>query len=321
MLFTDYLQRDAKQGTKFEKNVEVYSPIGPVYHRIFAKSIGLSLPHQNLIGTYVLVVESDVTEWWKTREDANRMRMADRQKSELIFDLAHFLKGPLEGLSKLAENQEEILLTTPVPSSPGATPVRSSFASVVKRMAKFVDQIADYADATHLDESHRPKNVSTQVMEILEGVEVLYAPVCLSSNVTITLSPTQSLPPVMTQPHKLTLLFNYMYEISIKHTKSKSILVKASASTDPGAVVVSFADQSRTVTQEELEEMFNKPPTNGNLAPTIVKKVSDALGVSITFTTLALGGGSSINVTVPKVSLTGIVYSYYLFCICFYQCY
>lgn len=288
--------------------------MGPTYHRIFAKTIGLSLPQQNLIGTYVLVVEWDVTEWWRKREEANRMRASDRQKSELIFDLAHILKGPLDGLSKLA-SENDMYLSSFTSSSPSGSPGPTTFAGVVKRMTKLVEQIADYADATHwLDDTHRVKNVSTNVGEILEGVQVLFGPACMSQGVSVTVEPPLgSLPLVMSQPHKLALLFNYMFEISIKHTRSKNFIVRLSPSVEVGAVTVAFTDQSRTVTQAELEEMFNKPPAHGYLAPAIVKKVADALGVNITFTTLALGGGSSINITIPEVCLSGMQHLLTLF--------
>ena len=215
------------------------------------------------------------------------MRASNRQKTELIFDLAHNLKGPLTGLAALADNGS---------TSPGHG---IAISTVAQRMARLVDEIADYAEATNaLDVTHRPKNTATQISEVLDTVDTLFTSTYRAKGVTVVrdLSP---LPLVLAQPHKLSLLFSYLLDISIQYSRSRMIIIRAYVGSD-SAAVVSFADDARTCSIQELEGLFAKAPVKGYLAPVIVRKVAEAIGATLTFTPFS-HGGSSINVMIPEV--------------------
>jgi hypothetical protein len=221
------------------------------------------------------------------------LRASDRQKSELIFDLAHNLKAPLSGLAALAADES-------------ASPRGVSLSTVALHMARMVDEIADFAEATNsLDDQHRAKNTPTQVIEVLDTVDTLFIPTYRTKGITVVreLSPTPP-PTVLVQRHKLTLLLSYLLDVSIHYSSSRMIRIRAYAGVDNTTAVVSFSDNLRSCSQEELEELFAKSPIQGYLAPVIVRKVADAIGATITFSPLAQGG-SSINVLIPEVCLTG----------------
>ena len=237
------------------------------------------------------MVEWDVTDWWCRRAEVASLHALDQQKTELIFDLAHNLKGPLSGLAALADDGD----TTPQNGI--------SLSTIALRMARLVDEIADYAEVTNpLDDTHATKNAAIQISEVLDGVDTLFTPTYRAKGVTVVRD-LLPMPLVLAQRHKLSLLFSNMLDISIHYTRSRMITIRAHTGSERATVVVSFTDNSRTCSPEELEELFSKSPVQGYLPPVIVRKVADAIGASITFTPLAQGG-SSINVMIPEVCLS-----------------
>lgn len=73
-------------GDAYEKSVEVFNAISiTTYHRIWAKSITMSI--QTKAGTYVMVVELDITDAHKGFEELTRAKVRVREHGDMTITI------------------------------------------------------------------------------------------------------------------------------------------------------------------------------------------------------------------------------------------
>lgn len=102
---------EVEKGDKVEKRVRLFAGENNSgrHFLIIARLLSLSDVHKGVQGVFVLVVEVDVTQLATLHEENSKLRTATRASEELVSDIAHNVKAPLNGIVGLIETMQSRL--------------------------------------------------------------------------------------------------------------------------------------------------------------------------------------------------------------------
>lgn len=212
---------DVMRGTRVEKRVEV--PLGDPraievsekvknkhVHSLYASLLALSNPSKGAQGVFVIVAEEDISQTANLLQDNERLRTLNMQKDELIADLAHNLKSPLNGVVGLLEAvQDEIAsITSSLPNKPaninGMVELLSASAL---RFSRTIDQISDFSELQDSDAGINV-NIPVDVNDAFEEACALFAPLLKVKKVELSKS-FSTLPAIQSRHRKIVQLLGY----------------------------------------------------------------------------------------------------------------
>lgn len=242
-------------------------------HSLTASLLALSNPSKGAQGVFVLVAEEDMSQTANLVRDNERLRLINEQKDDLISDLAHNLKSPLNGIVGLLEAiQEEvnaILSSLPGSAAPSQIPVMVDLLSTsALRFSRTIDQISDLSELHDNSGEELVKNVSTDVAELFSEVTLMFAPLLRLKKITLNQS-ISNLPSIMTRPRKMSQLLGYLLETAIHFSDSKTISVSAHVTESNKFISLQFSDPQTVLTPKEVACLFDPTQSaiKGFLAP------------------------------------------------------
>lgn len=275
----DQILSEVMRGTRVEKRVEVplelskngvtelipfTQPKEPNVHSLTASLLALSNPNKGVQGVFVLVAEEDVSQTSNLLRDNERLRAINEQKDDLISDLAHNLKSPLNGVVGLLEAiQEEITSIT------ASRPKNSQMSSMIEllttsalRFSRTIDQISDFSSISEDEnDSGMVKNVAAKLSDLFDEANGLFAPLLKVKKVSVKHTFPSSLPELMTRPRKLGQLLGYLIETAAQFTESRTITVSAHVTESNKFISLQFADSQTMLTPKEVSHLFD--PSQG----------------------------------------------------------
>lgn len=307
---------DVMRGTRVEKRVEVPLDVPPAIeapsknvHSLSASLLALSNPSKGAQGVFVLVAEEDISQTANLMRDNERLRTLNSQKDELIADLAHNLKSPLNGVVGLLEAvQDEISVITsalPNPTKPSPIPAMVELLSAsALRFSRTIDQIADFSDLNEEvnGESGINVNIPVDVNDAFDEACALFAPLLKVKKVEITKS-FSSLPTVQNRHRKVVQLLGYLLETAVQYSESKHVTVSAHHNESSKYVDLKFSDRLTNLSPAELAHLFDPSQgvPKGFLSPLLAFSLIRGFGGDVT-AHASPDGGCVIAAQIPLVS-------------------
>jgi DNA-binding response OmpR family regulator/signal transduction histidine kinase len=303
---------DVMRGSRVEKRVEV--PLdGPLaieaasknVHSLSASLLALSNPSKGAQGVFVLVAEEDVSQTVNLMRDNERLKTLNSQKDELIADLAHNLKSPLNGVVGLLEAvQDEIVainaaLPKPNKSSPIPGLVELLSASAL-RFSRTIDQISDFSSLND-ETGDAGINVNTpiDINDAFDEACALFAPLLRVKKVEVTKS-FSSIPTIQSRHHKVVQLLGYLLESAVQFSESKLVTVSAHYTEASKYVTVKFSDKVTNLSSSEIDHLFDplQGVAKGFLSPLLAFSLIRGFGGDVT-AHASQEGGCVIDLQIP----------------------
>jgi signal transduction histidine kinase len=105
----------------------------------------------------------------------NDPSLNELQKDDLIFDIAHNLRSPLNGLISSIAALTLPASPSPSPSSPSdvSTSLLEVLSHCAQRMSRLIDEMTDYAELTSFATS---SPAALQISKVLQSAEELCRP-------------------------------------------------------------------------------------------------------------------------------------------------
>ena len=303
---------DVMRGTRVEMRVEVpingspaIEAAGKHVHSLHAGLLALSNPSKGSQGVFVLVAEEDVSQTANMARDNERLKTLNTQKDELISDLAHNLKSPLNGVVGLLEAvlDEVGVITGANPSKTSTIPAMIELLSAsALRFSRTIDQIADYSGLEESGEAGINVNTPIDISEAFDEASALFAPLLKIKKVEMTKS-FATLPNIQSRHQKIVQLLGYLLESAAQFSESRRVTVSAHHDEASRFVIVKLTDSMTNLSDTEIAHLFDPSQgvSKGFLSPLLASALIRGFGGDVTAQALAKGG-CVISAQIPIVT-------------------
>lgn len=207
-------------------------------------------------------MESNITETMPVR------RVDEQKKDELLSDLVHNMKSPLNGIVAFIDamtdesntNSPQFSASATLPGASLSSPsLLNVLAGSARSLSRLLDEIVDYSDLYSDYPTARPYvNKPLHMGHVIDNVELVCRPLAAVKNVKVTKQVQPTLPPVIANKPKVTMMLSYLMEVCIKYSQSRSITVLVQTAKDERGVVVRIQDAERSVSPEEFFSLFDQ---------------------------------------------------------------
>ncbi len=266
-------------------------------------AIDTAIPHFDHAGNYLGHIGSvlDITDR-KIAEEA--LKDADRRKDEFLATLAHELRNPLAPLRSGLE-----LLRMIGSDDPGFEEIRSIMERQLGHMVRLIDDLLDVSRISRNRLELRPE--LTDLSIVLRSALETSRPLIESARHHLTIEiPPQPIP-MFADVTRMAQVFANLLNNAAKYTEQGGeIRVRADLRGDH--VVVSVADNGAGIPEEMLPRVFDMftqvegtiERAHGGLGIglTIVERLVEMHGGTVTVTSGGLGRGSEFTVMLPLAS-------------------
>jgi len=225
-----------------------------------------------------------------------RLQHADRQRRDLMADLAHELRTPLSVL----QGRIEGLLDGVYPLVPGQLEQLLDQTRILSRLIEDLRTLA-LSDAGVLTLQREPMDVNDLMREVVESFEAEAARLSISLQLDAPPAPvTMEVDAVRIKEVLTNLLSN-----AVSHTPpGGSVRLTLSSATDP--VSISVADTGSGISADEVARMFDRfykgrDSRGAGLGLAIARNLVRAHGGDIMATSV-LGKGTTVKFTLPRES-------------------
>ncbi len=250
-------------------------------------------------------LEEKVTARTQHLEALNRrLEDASRLKSEFLATVSHELRTPLNVILGYVEMLAD-------GASGPLTDAQQELLNAIARYSKLqLGLITNVLDFSRLSSGRISFHVEAFALApLLEEIRVL-AGSRLGDGVALTVDVASAIPELRTDRVKLQEIVRNLVDNAIKFTDRGAVAVTARPGDATGTVVIEVSDTGRGIAADELTNIFEpfrqvgdqrfRPSTGVGLGLSIVKQLVEALGGSVSVTSVA-GAGSRFRVEVPCV--------------------
>jgi signal transduction histidine kinase len=219
-------------------------------------------------------------------EMTTALRASERQRQNMVADVAHELRTPL---SVLQGNLRAILDDV----YPLEKPEISRLYDESRLLGRLVDDLRELAlaDAGQLRLNLRPMNVVEAIQSTAENL----APAAIAQGVLLTCQPSDGLPPVKADPDRVAQILRNLLVNALRHTPSGgSVTVTAAVTghrpsgTTAPAVEIAVADTGDGIAPADLPHVFER---FWRADPARARTGSTGLGLSIAQSLVEAQGG------------------------------
>ena len=238
------------------------------------------------------------------RESMEKLKEAERQRSELIANISHDLRSPL---TSIRGHLETMLLR----SGHISEQERSEFLTITLRnvtgFQKLVEELLDLARLEARQIS--PERLSFSPAELVQDVVLKVKPLWDEKSITIEYLPDPGLPPLVGDIGLIERALTNILENAIEHTPEKGT-VKLSLKKERESYILSVADTGEGIAREDLPRIFDRfyradksrtrKSRGTGLGLAIAKEVAELHGGTLSARN-ADGGGAVFTLTFPAV--------------------
>ena len=248
----------------------------------------------------VVLVFRDVTE---QREVERKLREADLRKDEFLATLAHELRNPLAPIANSLElmkcaNGDGVLIAQ----------ARLTIERQISQLIRLVDDLMDVSRITR-NKVHLQRKHLDLASTIAQAVEIC-RPLCQARRHTLRLRLPETSIVVHADPVRLTQVFGNVLNNACKYTDQGGEIV-LTAELREGQAVVHIRDSGIGIAAAMLPKVFDLfTQAEGSLARSdgglgiglsLVKRLVEMHGGTVTAHSAGLGHGSEFTITLPAV--------------------
>jgi signal transduction histidine kinase len=231
-----------------------------------------------------------------------RLEDASRLKSEFLATVSHELRTPLNVILGYVEMLAD---GASGPLTDSQTELLNAIARYSKLQLGLITNVLDFSRLSSGRISFHVERFA--LAALLEEIRVL-AGSRLGDGVTLTVDVERGVPELRTDRVKLQEIVRNLVDNAIKFTDQGTVAVIARRGDGDLTVVIDVADTGRGIAADELATIFEpfrqvgeqhfRPSTGVGLGLSIVKQLVEALGGSVSVTSV-VGAGSRFRVEVP----------------------
>jgi signal transduction histidine kinase len=170
-------------------------------------------------------------------QQAERLRLADEQKSRFLSNVSHELRTPLSAILALSR----LLLDR---SDGDLTPEQQKQVSFINQSARELHQfVNDLLDLAKIESGKITVNVSDfEVDNLFAALRGMFKPLLLDARVALSFNAASRLPALANDEHKVAQILRNFISNAVKFTERGEIRVTARANHEGTAVIFSVAD-------------------------------------------------------------------------------
>ena len=228
----------------------------------------------------------------------------NQEKNEVVAVTSHQLRTPLTIIQLYGE-----ALAHDLDHNPERT--RHDLATIVDANQRLVEIVNRLVYVTELDTGLLKFNlVPTAVGEVIHNALLDNDPLLKKKNARLTLDIPANLPPVLSDAEGLRAALGNVIGNAFEYNSAASPQVVVSAKVEPGAIVISIADNGAGIPKEDQEKLFNKMfrgsnarlllPDGSGLGLYLTKNILDQLNHRVSLVSTP-DKGTIVNITVPIV--------------------
>ena len=229
---------------------------------------------------------------------ASELERNEELRRNMVADVAHELRTPLTNMKGYLEAVSDGVI------APDAATIRSLYEETAL-LSRLVDDLQELAlaEAGQLKLLPQPEDI----YELINRVVALVQPQVTAKGLSVSVEPSQPLPPVNIDAQRISQVLRNLIENAIAHT-DKGGAISVAAWQQDNWVKVSVTDTGEGIPAEDIPNIFERfyrvdksrdRNTGGSgLGLTISKRLVEAHGGKIEFQS-ELGKGSRFSFTVP----------------------
>ncbi|MFN2572284.1 MAG: ATP-binding protein [Gemmatimonadales bacterium] len=242
------------------------------------------------------------------RESRRKIEEADRRKDEFLATLGHELRGPLAPLRNTLEIMKRVGGQGTLQEQ-----ARETMARQLGQLVRLVDDLIDVSRITHdkIELRREPVELSAILHQALEACQPLAAKGNIRVRVYVPPDPIL----LYADPVRLVQVFGNLLNNAYKYTDTSGQVWVGAECVDNEAIVT-VRDTGVGIPRDQLERIFElftqidvpleRAPGGLGIGLTLVKRLVEMHGGSVTAQSEGLGRGSEFVVRLPLVTERGV---------------
>jgi len=182
----------------------------------------------------------------------DKLAQANKMKTEFVIIASHQLRTPLSAMRWTLNLINDAKATDPAEQ-------QAAYLAIIKesndRMIRLVNDLLDVSRIEMGRIILSPKQVNLYIL--IQKIIATYLPLARASNIDITLEADETLPNVLVDPEKISLVIQNLIDNAVKYTKGKGTVI-ISAKADGKYVNVSVKDTGVGIPVSQQRHVFQK---------------------------------------------------------------